>query len=280
MGVVQDGGTVSNPALSHPVQVRRSHGPGAPRPRRTPAGEYRGAVCVCVCVYLHTLCVCAKPCLGTPQNTKGPIFQCPPVQLCPTAAIRCITQHKLKHFGTQMCLQHCSKGEYQPSPPGPHPSCVCARLGQAWSNAASSVSLPVCCGLVRGAAALQHFRLVSQPFTLSSTETSRVNAQHGWLQGAGSALCPWDLRQLLQRCGMSRLLPGAAGLVIPMCILTKMHRIEVQNAFNTLILDATPLLSILRAPTCMLCKLPAGPGHKLPTNTRTCTHRHFLWSFL
>lgn len=47
---------------------------------------------------------------------------------------------------------------------------------------------------------------------------------------------------------MSRLLPGAAGLVVPTCILTKMHRIQVQNGFDTLILDATPLLSILHAP--------------------------------
>lgn len=90
MGVVQDGGTVSNPALSHPVQVRRSHGPGAPRPRRTPAGQSGGAVCVCL--YLYTPWVCAKPCLGTPQNTKVPISQCPPVLFSPTAAIRCITQ--------------------------------------------------------------------------------------------------------------------------------------------------------------------------------------------
>lgn len=234
-------------------------------------------MCVCICtpsVYVQNLTL-APP--RTPKARYFSVHQCSSALQLPSDAS---PRHKLKHFGTQMCLQHCSKGKYQPSPPGPHPSCVCARLGQAWSNAASSVSLPVCCGLVGGAAALQHFRLVSHPFTLSSTETSRVNAQHGWLQGAGSALCPWDLRQLLQRCGMSRLLPGAAGLVIPMCILTKMHRIEVQNAFNTLILDATPLLSILHAPTCMLCKLPAGPGHKLPTNTRTCTHRHFLWSFL
>lgn len=79
---------------------------------------------------------------------------------------------------------------------------------------------------------------------------------------------------------MSRLLPGAAGLVVPMCILTKTHRIQVQNGFDTLILDATPFLSILHAPTHMLCKLPTGPGHKLPTNIHTCTHHHFLLSFL
>lgn len=79
---------------------------------------------------------------------------------------------------------------------------------------------------------------------------------------------------------MSRLLPGAAGLVVPTCILTKMHRIQVQNGFDTLILDATPFLSILHAPTCMLCKLPTGPGHKLPANPCTCTHHHFLLSFL
>lgn len=51
------------------------------------------------------------------------------------------------------------------------------------------------------------------------------------------------------------LLPGAAGLALPTFGLTKTPRIEAQNSNTTLILDAAPLLSVLHAPTCMLCKL-------------------------